>query len=324
MESNCYEQSYIGNAIRSLFKLIILVEENTHLCHIIDYDKEIHNLSLEEANTFDILCNRIYKNIHPEDRESFNILTDVDSVHEKLSKKVSISAECRIRHSNSRYYWTTITICNAKIENSAQGKEYLFLLEDIHKQKLKEKAEIHELLSTISRLEGEYADLFTENMTDQQTGCYNRKGLVYFENQIIEEARKNDKALFVCVLDINGLKHINDTYGHKYGDEAIKAVSSALKEASPVEAKIIRTGGDEFLVLAAIDKATDPIPEFAAKIESALKNYNEEHNNTFQVNASYGIVVTTDHNDISDLDKYIEIADQKMYEMKEKTDPYKR
>ena len=326
MGSGYYEELSIsiGNAIRSLYQLILLVEEDTQACYIMDYNKEIHNLGVDKAKSFDLICKKIYKNVHPKDRESFSILADVNRIHDELSHNVCISADCRIRHADSRYYWTKITICNAKVENSAQGKEYLFLLEDIHQQKSGEKAEINELLSTITRLEGEYADLFSENMTDQQTGCYNRKGFVYFENQIINEAKRDKRAVFICVLDLNGLKHINDTYGHKYGDEAIRAVAEALKQASPKDSKIIRTCGDEILILAVVDSNEDQSAEFSAGVQKALEEYNSMHHNKFLVNASYGIVITDDLEEINNLDKFIEIADQKMYEMKEKTDPYKR
>ncbi len=326
MGNNDHEQISLSivNAIRSLYRMILLIDEDVHSCRIIDYDKEVYNLCVDNVKSFDELCERIYKNIHPQDRELFSILTDTRRIHDELSVKVSISEECRIRHSDFKYYWTKITICNAKYEDSPQGKEYLLLLEDIHQLKNKEKTELGELMQTLSRLKGDYAELFTENMTDQLTGCYNRKGFVYFENQVITDAKRNNKAVFVCVLDLNGLKYINDTYGHKAGDEAIMAVSDTLKKSSPEGSKIIRTGGDEFLILAVIDKDADIVPKFSSDVKTGLQKYNEEHQNEFEVNASFGTVVVEDVTGTGALDKYIEIADQRMYEMKDISDLHKR
>ena len=69
---------------------------------------------------------------------------------------------------------------------------------------------------------------------------------------VIKEAREQNKYIFVCVADLNGLKHLNDTYGHAAGDEAIAAVVAELSSAAPTGTRIVRTGGDEFIMFTAI------------------------------------------------------------------------
>ena len=314
----------IGVAIRSLYQLIVHVDEETSECHILDYNKEIKNLRVDRAKTFNALCKAVYKNIHPEEREDFKTLIDVNKLHEELSYNISISKECRIRRSDSRYYWTKVIICNAKIEDSAQGRDYLFMLQDIHEHKEREQSELKALLSKLVTLENAYAALSLENMTDQLTGCYNRKGFSYFEAEIIDRAKRENLAVFICVLDLNGLKYLNDTFGHKAGDEAISVVSQALKISSPDGSMIIRTGGDEFLVLAVTADNKELSEEFSQTLNKELDEYNERNDNPFSVSASYGIVVAKLSDDTKSLDEYIELADQKMYSMKENTDPHKR
>lgn len=314
----------IGNAIRSLYQLIVLVEEGTLLCHAADCNEELDTLDISNVKVYDDLFSTLYKNTHPEDREGLILLSNINNLHEALSEKVYISCECRIRHTNLGYYWSRITICNSTIEDSPTGHEYLILMENIHTQKDALLAERNELLNTISTLKEEYNKLFIENMTDAQTGCYNRKGLKYFETIALKDAVDNNKNIFVCVLDLNGLKYMNDTFGHDAGDTAIATVAAALKKASPQGSSIIRTGGDEFLVFCPLDKDSVEPDSFGTILETELTNYNSTHNNPFQVAASYGYVFCPPKDQMESLDEYIEIADEKMYKMKEETDPHKR
>lgn len=314
----------IGNAIRSLYQLIVLVEEGTLLCHAVDCNKELKTLDISNVKVYDDLFSTLYKNTHPEDRESLTLLSNIDNLHEALSEKVYISCECRIRHTDLSYYWSRITICNSKVEDSPTGHEYLILLEDIHTQKDALLTEHSELIKTISTLKEEYNKLFIENMTDAQTGCYNRKGLKYSENIALQDTRDNNKDIFVCVLDLNGLKYMNDTFGHSAGDTAIATVADALKKAAPKGSSIIRTGGDEFLVFCPLEKGSTEYESFGEILESELNTYNSSHDNPFEVSASYGYVFLPLKEHMDTLDEYIEIADEKMYKMKEERDPHKR
>jgi diguanylate cyclase (GGDEF)-like protein len=85
--------------------------------------------------------------------------------------------------------------------------------------------------------------------TDQMTGlCNRRTGLVSLAEQLaVAEAQKTKLA--ICFLDIDGLKTVNDNYGHYVGDMLIKAVSQVLAESVGDHGKVCRFGGDEFLVV---------------------------------------------------------------------------
>lgn len=81
---------------------------------------------------------------------------------------------------------------------------------------------------------------------DQVTGCYNRN---YYEREVLLEGYKYHG--FLIVVDINGLKNINDTLGHTQGTAKIISISSILKQLFN-KGKVIRIGGDEFIILTKI------------------------------------------------------------------------
>lgn len=313
----------IGNALRSLYQMILVVNDETLECHVIDYNEELRSIS-KSITDFGAFCEDLYENIHPEDREAFDNFTNPNHFPNELSEKVYTSMECRIRQVNGQYYWSEIIFCNATEEDSAVGDDYLFLLRDIHEWKTKELLREAEERDIINSLQGQYDALFEENMKDQQTGCYNRKGMKYYSDIVIDEAREEKKYLFVCEADLNGLKYINDHYGHAAGDEAIAAVSARLLQSAPEGSRIVRIGGDEFLIFAAIDKDSSEPREMEVKLAQGLKEFNESHENPYDVGASFGWVLLPPEEDMVDLDKYVALADEKMYEMKEKTDLHRR
>jgi len=86
--------------------------------------------------------------------------------------------------------------------------------------------------------------------TDGLTGVYNRAFLDREIDKAIRHARRfRDMSFSLMVIDVNGLKQINDTYGHGVGDEVIVKVSSMLRAACRETDIVSRIGGDEFAVL---------------------------------------------------------------------------
>ena len=316
----------IDNSIRSLFQMIVVIQDVSGECLIIDHNKDLGNISADgsETGSFARLRKKLKKNIHPEDREEFSLFSDRDSYVLQLKKYVHISMECRIRHTDSRYYWSEIIICNTTAEDSTEGNDCLFMIRDIDERKTQELAREKEERAVLKKLQDQYDALFEENMTDQQTGCYNRKGLKYYSDIVIDDARKNDRNLFVCVADLNGLKHLNDTYGHAAGDEALIAISHALKSSAPKGSRIVRIGGDEFMIFASVDKGSNEPDQFAGKVDDSIKRYNESHSNPYDVGTSYGWVLLPAKEGMTSLDEYIEMADSKMYKMRAERDEYRR
>ncbi|WP_159314374.1 GGDEF domain-containing protein, partial [Klebsiella pneumoniae] len=84
---------------------------------------------------------------------------------------------------------------------------------------------------------------------DSMTGVLNRKsGLGLLEREL-KLAKDNDENLVISFIDVDGLKIINDTFGHEQGDKLLISVAEILKESIRKTDFAIRMGGDEFLVV---------------------------------------------------------------------------
>jgi diguanylate cyclase (GGDEF)-like protein len=91
--------------------------------------------------------------------------------------------------------------------------------------------------------------------TDSLTGLYNRRAGLDILQEVYTQSRKTNKLLTVGFADIDGLKQINDTYGHGTGDAMIKSVAEVLKKSVGKVGTVCRLGGDEFvMVLPEINK----------------------------------------------------------------------
>ena len=147
---------------------------------------------------------------------------------------------------------------------------------------------------------------------DALTGLYNR--LAFRESF---EVLKNDPEMqgvpmLVFMADLDYLKTINDTYGHKAGDQAIAAVAEALQMYCPDNALCVRFGGDE--MLAFIPGGADA-NTILRNIAQRLEGKSEELG--FRISASCGSYLTTICSDMN-LQEVVDVADKKMYEVKRK------
>ena len=159
------------------------------------------------------------------------------------------------------------------------------------------------------------ADLFQavkeQAITDGMTGLYNRR---YFEEYIKKEAiramRQNQK-FTVIGIDLDHLKQINDTYGHNYGDIAIKTIAEVLKSNARSIDIAARMGGEEFnLILPGVDIEGGCIA--AERIRKAIESVELEK--IGHITASLGVATYPDQSD--DLEELLELTDQAMYESK--------
>lgn len=90
---------------------------------------------------------------------------------------------------------------------------------------------------------------------DPLTGVLNRRGLTRFGGHRITQALRDGTALALAVIDFDDFKAVNDAEGHTAGDRALQAVAQHWVSGLGVEDLVVRTGGDEFVVVAATPKA---------------------------------------------------------------------
>ena len=85
--------------------------------------------------------------------------------------------------------------------------------------------------------------------TDPLTGLFNRRAGLEILEEVYERSRKSGRPLTVGFADIDGLKAVNDTYGHGAGDAMIRSVAEMLKKHVGKEGTVCRLGGDEFVLI---------------------------------------------------------------------------
>ncbi len=99
-------------------------------------------------------------------------------------------------------------------------------------------------------------------IADTLTGLYNRRGFITLAEQQMKTAAREKRVLLLFFIDLDGLKLINDNYGHSEGDRALKKAADLLKKTFRESDIIARLGGDEFAVLVTDN---DELPEIVLK-----------------------------------------------------------
>ena len=123
----------------------------------------------------------------------------------------------------------------------------------------------------------------------------------------------NPEKLAVLLLDLDGFKPVNDSFGHTAGDFVLKEVTTRLCAAVRAGDTLARLGGDEFVLLTeGVRSAADCVP-FAERMLEALRQPFVIHGHQVAVSGSVGIVVYPDH---GEMDKLLTHADTAMYTAK--------
>lgn len=156
-------------------------------------------------------------------------------------------------------------------------------------------------------------DLSISSRTDELTKLLNRRGFMEYGQKLILFSQEIDNDGVVFFADLDGLKRINDKYGHEYGDKAIIGVSEVLKVAFRKMDIIGRLSGDEFGIIASGMDITH-IDKLREKIDSLCADYSEKNNFPFMLSLSLGASSFNYLN--KDLNELLKTADQSLYEQK--------
>lgn len=156
----------------------------------------------------------------------------------------------------------------------------------------------------VSRLEEIY-------MKDELTGLYNRHGYNMLSEELLENNKDANTPIAAFAFDLDGLKEINDTYGHSEGDFAIQILGQALEGAIRETDICARLGSDEFYLLA-VNYTEDDARALLYQVNRYLENYNKLHTKKYQLSVSSGFTLA--HiNPSLDLHDLFKKADQEMY-----------
>lgn len=151
---------------------------------------------------------------------------------------------------------------------------------------------------------------------DPLTGLFNRRGFYQRTTEVYSKCMQEQMPIMIVSVDLNGLKPINDTYGHADGDIAISTVAKALMTASRHDDVCARFGGDEFVVAGALSSESEA-QEYIDDVQKYLDDFNANSGKPYQVSASFGLIAAVPNDSIT-LDEFISQADEKMYAEKAK------
>ncbi|MCI6560806.1 MAG: GGDEF domain-containing protein [Oscillospiraceae bacterium] len=151
---------------------------------------------------------------------------------------------------------------------------------------------------------------------DTLSGIYNRNGFVRGTSNLFSYCIKRKRSVMLMFIDMDGLKLINDNYGHSEGDAAIKGIALVIRESCTNGEVYCRFGGDEFIIFAA-DYTKDDAQRLKERIEINIDKANKLSNKEYDLSASMGYYITYPNPD-DEIFQLVTAADNVMYETKKK------
>ena len=149
---------------------------------------------------------------------------------------------------------------------------------------------------------------------DPLCNVYNRNGFINIVDDMFKECIEKKKSVMLSFIDMDGLKFINDNYGHNEGDFAIQRLASVIQECCGRRSVCARFGGDEFVIFEAGVTAASG-DALQRRFDNRIENMNSIIRKPYTLSASVGsIIVAPDEN--TTLYSIIQEADDKMYEIK--------
>ncbi|WP_461207374.1 GGDEF domain-containing protein [Clostridium sp. DL1XJH146] len=207
----------------------------------------------------------------------------------------------------------------------ANNEEFLWLNKSIHRLIIEDLLDKYYLLILIFIVALFLTSLYSMNKEykeeikyfakyDTMTNTFNRRAGLEILDDKVKKSTMDNKNLSICFIDINGLKIVNDTFGHEAGDDLIITVVSVIKKSIREDDVLIRLGGDEFLIVFPKLKAKD-VEEIWDRITLELTRINEKDIKKFKISISHGISEYLP-SEMDPIDYIINLADEKMYKEK--------
>ena len=180
------------------------------------------------------------------------------------------------------------------------------------------KTQIENALEKIywyKQIESYNKQLMYLSQMDVMTGLNNRHGFFELINHQFLHAKKDGLDLEVTYCDMDGLKQINDKYGHQEGDKAIQLISNTLKNVFRDSNNIARLGGDEFVIIRLLKPRSIVAEKLVPEVDTKLENFCISLKLPYKLSISFGIARLSDGPAIS-IEDLMHLADQRLYKNK--------
>jgi diguanylate cyclase (GGDEF)-like protein/PAS domain S-box-containing protein len=297
LNSHIAEQERISKALR---------ETDEHFRNAFDYAAIGMALVSPQGGWLRVnrsLCELLGYTEHELLNSNFQAVTHADDLGSDLANLYRLmqgetpncQVEKRYVHRLGQIVWALSSVSLVR-DSDQKPAHFIFQIQDITERKRAEAA-----LQSLS-------------LVDELTGLYNRRGFLAVSEQSLAEIHLNDKIPAIVYADLDGLKEINDSFGHQEGDRALTRAAEILKDSFRSSDIVARIGGDEFVVLAALahDESAESLSQrlrenFDASNASQLRPYN--------LALSVGIAYFDDKQNHS-IEELMAQADRAMYEDK--------
>jgi diguanylate cyclase (GGDEF)-like protein len=178
----------------------------------------------------------------------------------------------------------------------------------------KQKWTESKLRAALKKLKETNQKLADLSQRDDLTRLFNRRGFLDIAQQSLKFAQRMKKEALLIFADMDGLKRINDTWGHEAGDNAIVAAAIVLKATFRQVDIVARLGGDEFVILT-LDSPSETRDIMIDRLNQNIKTFNECNDNQWDLSMSVGIV-SISPSEKRTLSELITVADGLQYQEK--------
>ena len=230
-------------ALRNSFESILSTDVKTRR-YLVSYSTFPVPDRLQEYDYDSSVSDYVRKYVYDEDKEQIIRALSLDTVMEKLRTQEDYSVFITVRQRDGSLSYKRV------IHN---------YYDDTHQRITTSRLDISAI---VNRYEAKIAEIRRENSIDALTGVYNRN---YYEKNI----RGTSLQGFVAMLDLDNLKLCNDHFGHSAGDSVLKKLAEVIKAELRSGDKLIRFGGDEFLLLAQ-DCPDDEFEQLLLRIQTKV------------------------------------------------------
>lgn len=274
---NAFDYAAIGMALVSPQGAWLRV--NRSLCDLIGYSEE------------ELLDSNFQAVTHDDD-----LGNDLANLYRLMQDETPTSqVEKRYVHRLGQIVWALNSVSLVR-DSDNNPVHFIFQIQDITERKRAEAA-----LQSLS-------------LVDELTGLYNRRGFLAVTEQHLASIRRNEKVPVILYADLDGLKEINDSMGHHEGDRALVTAAELFKDTFRNSDIVARIGGDEFVVLAAIDPSEEA-ETLTRRLQQKFSASNNRRNRPYDLSISVGLAHFGDEESHS-IEELMARADRAMYEDK--------
>ena len=224
----------IAERLASYFDMIYYIDcENSHYTEL-STKKVSGELKIQEEGDefFVTSCHNADRLIYPEDRDRIKLFLNRDNLISQLEERRQLTVDYRLVTEDGRVQYMRMSVTY-----STDHTHFIICVENREEEVRREK----EHLAALS-MANEIA------RRDELTHTKNKTAYQEVERELQQQLEEGEVSFGIVVCDINGLKVINDTEGHKAGDEYIRACCKLVCRTF-LHSPVFRIGGDEFVVI---------------------------------------------------------------------------